>query len=102
MANDSQLGTNPPTPTTSRTWGPLRLAVPPLPQGGEGKCILSFDVEFVMAGRSAFLRTFPVNGPYTLGHFVLDAGRRLRYPSLLHPRGAGAKAEKGRLALALK
>src|SRR5271157_2642791 len=28
---------SPLTPTTSRTWGPHRLAVPPLPQGGEGR-----------------------------------------------------------------
>src|SRR5271157_2772562 len=28
---------DPLTPTTCKTWGPLRLAVPPLPQGGEGR-----------------------------------------------------------------
>ena len=36
------LGADPLTPTTRKSWGPLRLAVPPLPQGGEGKEILSW------------------------------------------------------------
>src|SRR5208282_4588369 len=31
------VGKRPLTPTTCKTWGPLRLAVPPLPRG-EGNC----------------------------------------------------------------
>jgi hypothetical protein len=39
---------DPLTPTTRKTWGPLRLAVPPLPQRGEGRRILSREEEFIV------------------------------------------------------
>ena len=39
---------NPLTPTTSRTWCPLRLAVPPLPSGGEGKRIVNSSIELAV------------------------------------------------------
>ena len=46
-----RLWADPLTPTTCKTWGPLRLAVPPLPQGGEGRKI--FGVGAVITSLSA-------------------------------------------------
>jgi len=98
LTQGTHRGVNPLTPTTSRTWRPLRLAVPPLPRGGEGKCRNS-------SRRSQTAATAECENIYVAlyrGHWRRDANTSLPQPQArgVHtscgcPSHAPARAREG-------